>query len=165
MTIASSTNSTTNASAVRPVRHAWGLVVLLGFALCVNFFFRGNLAVAAPVLTQELGFSPWQLGVLISAFFWTYSVSLIGAGWLVDRFEVRWVYAAGFLLCCLSTFFTGVVTSFYALLCMRLLLGVGASISYPANSRILATVFSERRRGLANAVTDLGGRLGPLLGQ
>ena len=164
MTTVSTANTASNTATARPARNAWVLVALLGFALCVNFFFRGNLAVAAPVLTQEMGFSPWQLGVLISAFFWTYSVSLIGAGWLVDRFEVRWVYAAGFLLCCLSTFFTGVVTSFAALLCMRLLLGVGASISYPANSRILATVFSERRRGLANAVTDLGGRLGPLLG-
>jgi MFS family permease len=164
MTIPSTTNTANNTTTVRSARHSWGLVILLGFALCVNFFFRGNLAVAAPVLTQESGFSQWQLGVLLSAFFWTYSASLIGAGWLVDRFEVRWVYAAGFLLCSLSTFSTGLVTSFSALLCMRLLLGVGASISYPANSRILATVFSENRRGLANALTDLGGRLGPLLG-
>jgi MFS family permease len=166
MTIPStaSSDSTVETTTSRRVPSGWGIVVLLGFALCVNFFFRGNLAVAAPVLTPEAGFSQWQLGVLLSAFFWTYSVSLIGAGWLVDRFEVRWVYGAGFLLCCLSTLSMGMVTSFSALLCMRLLLGVGASVSYPANSRILATVFTERRRGLANAVTDLGGRMGPLLG-
>lgn len=108
--------------------------------------------------------SQWQLGMLLSAFFWTYSISLIGAGWLVDRVDVRWVYAAGFLLWCLSTISTAFVTSFSALLCMRMLLGVGESVAYPANSRILATVFTENRRGLANALTDVGGRVGPFVG-
>jgi MFS transporter, ACS family, D-galactonate transporter len=130
----------------------------------VNFFLRGNLAVAAPVLTLEFGMSPWQLGLLLSAFFWTYSVSLIGAGWLVDRFEVRWVYAVGFLLWSFSTISTAFVTSFSALLGMRLLLGIGESVAYPANSRILATAFPENRRGLANALTDVGGRVGPFVG-
>ncbi len=146
------------------VRHPWGLVLLLVLGMCVAFFDRGNLAVAAPVLSTELGLSPWALGLLLSAFFWTYSVSLIGAGWLVDRIEVRWVYAAGFLLWSVATLSTAVVSSFAGLLCMRLLLGVGESVVYPSNARILVTVFSEERRGLANAVTDLGARLGPLIG-
>jgi len=104
------------------------------------------------------------MGVLLSAFFWTYSASLIGAGWLVDQIEVRWIYALGFLLWCTATLSTSLATSFTALIFTRLLLGVGESVTYPSNSRILATVFPENRRGLANAVTDLGGRVGPLFG-
>jgi MFS family permease len=154
----------TKPETVTPVRYAWGIVLLLCLALCVNFFLRGNLAVAAPVLVPEFGLSPWQLGILLSAFFWTYSVSLIGAGWLVDRVEVRWVYAAGFLVWSLATLATALVGSFAALLGLRMILGMGESVAYPANSRILATVFPERRRGLANALTDVGGRLGPLVG-
>src|ERR1017187_136411 len=111
--------STINTAVVKSARHAWGLVILLCLALCVNFFLRGNLAVAAPVITPEFSLSQWELGVLLSAFFWTYSISLIGAGWLVDRIEVRWVYAAGFLVWSVSTISTAFVTSFGALLCMR----------------------------------------------
>ena len=52
-------------------RHPWGLLVLLVFAMTISFFDRGNLAVAAPVLAPELALSPWALGILLSAFFWT----------------------------------------------------------------------------------------------
>jgi len=132
--------------------------------MVVSFFDRGNLAVAAPVLAPELGLSPWQLGLLLSAFFWTYASFQIVAGWLVDRIEVRWVYAAAFLIWSLATLSTAAVATFSGLLCMRLFLGIGESVTYPATSRILATIFPENRRGLANSLVDLGARLGPALG-
>jgi len=145
-------------------QRSWGLVFLLAVAMIVSFFDRGNLAVSAPVLAPELGLSTWALGLLLSAFFWTYAVAQIGSGWLVDRVEVRWVYAAGFLLWSSATLATAFVGSFAGLLSMRLLLGVGESVTYPATSRILAVVIPERRRGLANSLVDLGARLGPALG-
>jgi MFS family permease len=77
------------AAATTRERPPWGLVVLLVAAMIISFFDRGNLAVAAPVLAPEMGLSTWALGLLLSAFFWTYAVSQIGAGWLVDRIEVR----------------------------------------------------------------------------
>ena len=145
-------------------QRSWGLVFLLAVAMIVSFFDRGNLAVSAPVLAPELGLSTWALGLLLSAFFWTYAVAQIGSGWLVDCVEVRWVYAAGFLLWSSATLATAFVGSFAGLLSMRLLLGVGESVTYPATSRILAVVIPERRRGLANSLVDLGARLGPALG-
>ncbi|MCX6629748.1 MAG: MFS transporter [Candidatus Solibacter sp.] len=145
-------------------RVPWGLVSLLVVAMVVSFFDRGNLAVSAPVLAPELGISPWGVGVLLSAFFWTYAIGQIGAGWLVDRAEVRWVYAGGFLLWSAATLGTAFVGSFGGLLAMRLLLGIGESVTYPASSRILAAVVPEHRRGLANSLVDLGARLGPAAG-
>ena len=140
------------------------LLTLLVCAMVVSFFDRGNLAVAAPVLAPELGLSPWQLGLLLSAFFWTYAGCQIAAGWLSDHVEVRWVYAGGFILWSGTTLSTALVASFSGLLAMRLVLGVGESITYPATSRVLAVVFPEERRGLANSLVDLGARLGPALG-
>lgn len=151
-------------SATAASRHPWRIVIVLVLGMSISFFDRGNLAVAAPVIAPELGLSAWSLGILLSAFFWTYSVSQIGAGWLVDRLDVRWVYAAGFTLWCMSTVGTAFTTTFYGLLAMRLLLGIGESVSYPATSHILAATFPESRRGLANSVVDLGARLGPALG-
>lgn len=146
------------------MRNPWGIVLLLCLGMCANFFDRGNLGVAAPVMSRELGLDKFQTGILLSAFFWTYSIALIGAGWLVDRVEARWVYATGFLVWTAATLFTGFAGGFVQILILRMMLGIGESVTYPTNSRILATAFDERRRGLANAVTDLGGRVGPLLG-
>ena len=146
------------------VKHPWGLLFLLVLVMIISFFDRGNLAVAAPVLAPDLGISTWSLGILLSAFFWTYSVSQILAGWLVDRIDVRWVYAGGFLLWCGATLGSSLVAGFGGLLAMRLLLGLGESVTYPATSHILAATFPERRRGLANSLIDLGARIGPALG-
>jgi ACS family D-galactonate transporter-like MFS transporter len=145
-------------------KHPWGLVLLLVVAMVISFFDRGNLAVAAPVMAPDLKISTWSLGLLLSAFFWTYAASQIAAGWLVDRVEVRWVYAGGFLLWSAATLSTAFMGTFASLLAMRLLLGVGESVTYPATSRVLAAVISERRRGLANSLVDLGARLGPAAG-
>ena len=153
----------TSAASARQ-RHPWGLLTLLVIAMTISFFDRGNLAVAAPVLAPDLGLSPWALGILLSAFFWTYSVSQIGAGWLVDRIEVRWVYAMGFALWSAATLSTGFAATFGGLLAFRLLLGIGEAVTYPASSRILAAVFPENRRGLANSLIDMGARLGPAAG-
>jgi Arabinose efflux permease len=137
---------------------------LLVLAMCISFFDRGNLAVAAPVIAPELHLSPWSLGLLLSAFFWTYSICQIGAGWLVDRVEVRVVYTAAFLIWSFATLSTALVSSFAGFLLMRLLLGIGESVTYPATSHILAATFPEERRGLANSLIDLGARIGPALG-
>ncbi len=69
------------------------LLFLLMLAMCINFFDRVSLSVAAPVLAPELHITTWSLGVLLSSFFWTYSVCQIGSGWLVDRVEARSAYA------------------------------------------------------------------------
>src|SRR5216684_6490379 len=73
-------------------------VALLGLAMLINYVDRSNLAVAAPLLTDELHLSASQLGVLLSSFFWSYTALQIPSGWLVDRYDVNWVIAAGFLV-------------------------------------------------------------------
>jgi MFS family permease len=148
----------------KPTKLPWGLVIVLFIAMWISFFDRGNLSVAAQILKPELGLSDVALGLLLSAFFWTYAAGQIGAGWLADRFEVKWLYTAGFLIWSLATLSTAAMTSFAGLLAMRLLLGVGECVTYPATGRILAVVIPENRRGLANSIIDLGARLGPAFG-
>src|SRR5450432_2349855 len=74
------------------------VLILLSISICINYVDRGTLSVAAAPLTQELHLGPKQMGLLLSCFFWTYALSQIGSGWLVDRYNVRWVFGGGFLL-------------------------------------------------------------------
>ncbi len=48
-------------------------LALLAISVLINYIDRGNLSLAAPLLKDELQLSPWQLGILFSAFFWTYT--------------------------------------------------------------------------------------------
>jgi MFS transporter, ACS family, D-galactonate transporter len=142
----------------------WGVLVLLVLSVSINYIDRSNLSIAAPRIKEELGMSASQLGLLLSAFFWTYSAFQIVAGWLVDRFHVGWVLAAGFFLWSGATAATGLVGSFAMFFALRLLLGAGESVAYPCYSKILAAHFEEHQRGLANSLIDAGCKLGPAVG-
>src|SRR5690242_10004745 len=74
------------------------VLILLALSAFLNFVDRANLSLAAPLLQDELGFSRAKLGILLAAFFPTYAFFQLVSGWLVDRFEVSWVIAGGFLL-------------------------------------------------------------------
>ena len=67
------------------------VLVLLVASVILNYVDRSNLAIAAPMLKDELKISAEQLGWLLSAFFWTYATCQILAGWLVDRLDVKYV--------------------------------------------------------------------------
>jgi len=86
------------------------------------------------------------------------------SGWLVDRFEVNWVIAAGYLVWSLATAATGIVHGFTMLLVMRLMLGIGESVALPSCSKILARHLPEHYRGFANGVLQGAVRCGPAVG-
>jgi MFS transporter, ACS family, D-galactonate transporter len=144
----------------------WRILALLVISGFLNYIDRANLSVGAVDIQSELHLSSYHLGMLLSAFFWTYALFQIFniAGWAVDRFNVCWVLAGGFFLWSGATAVTGVASGFALLFALRLMLGMGESIAYPAYSRILANHFPEHHRGLANALIDAGTKLGPALG-
>jgi MFS transporter, ACS family, D-galactonate transporter len=115
-------------------------LALLSISVLINYVDRGNLSIAAPLLKDELHLNPWQLGILLSSFFWTYTALLFVVGWLVDRFEVNMVIAIGFLIWSLATVATGLVPGFALLLVTRLILGIGESVAFPSCSTSLKSV-------------------------
>ncbi|HUJ30799.1 MAG TPA: MFS transporter [Candidatus Acidoferrum sp.] len=140
------------------------VLILLTLSVFLNYIDRGSLSIAAPLVKDELGLSPWQLGLLLSSFFWTYTAFQIPAGWLVDRFDVGWVLAFGFFVWTGATAITGAMHAFAALLVVRLILGFGEAVAYPSYSKILARDFSARHRGLANGAIAAGQTSGPAVG-
>jgi len=144
----------------------WRVLGLLVFSALLNYVDRANLSVGATNIQAELHLSNYELGKLLSAFFWTYATFqlFVIAGWLVDRFNVCWVYAAGFFIWSAATAASGMARTFAVLFGLRLLLGMGESVAYPSYSRILANNFPEHHRGFANALIDAGTKCGPALG-
>lgn len=141
----------------------WWIVLLLLLSVGINYIDRGSLSVAAPVLTKEFDLQPDQMGWVLSVFFWSYAVFQIVSGWLVDRFDVKWVFAAGFCVWSLAMAGTGFVGSFAGLVAARVVLGIGESVAYPAISQIIVRQFSQQERGLPNALIDVGTKIGPAL--
>src|SRR5579871_1763023 len=134
----------------------WRVLALLVVSGLLNYVDRSNLSIGATDIQRELGLSNTQLGLLLSAFFWTYALSQIFyvAGWLVDRQNVCWILAGGVALWSFATGACGLAASLVMLFALRLLLGAGESVAYPSYSRILVNCFPEHRRGFSNAAID-----------
>ncbi len=142
----------------------WLLLSLLVVSIFINYIDRSNLSVAATDLSRELSLNPKDLGLLLGAFFWSYAALQIVAGWVVDRYNVYVAYGIAFFLWSAATALTGFAGSLGTLFALRLVLGFGESIAYPAYSKIIARDFPARHRGLANALIDAGSKAGPALG-
>jgi MFS family permease len=142
----------------------WSIVGLLAAALFINYVDRGALPTAAHLIQDELGFSARQLGVLFSAFFWSYSILQIPLGWFAERVGAQRVLAAGLAIWACATLLVGVAHSFAALLALRLLLGTGESAGFPCVSKLLAFVVPVRNLGMANGIVAFGYLFGPAVG-
>ena len=71
------------------------LVLLISAAVFINYIDRGNLATAAPLMQNELHLSAGQLGLLLSAFYYSYMLAMAPVGWLAERYGAHRVLAAG----------------------------------------------------------------------
>ena len=148
----------------RSSRTASALVFLLGTAVFLNYVDRGAIGIAAPLMKSELHLSEEAYGVAFSAFFWIYAPVQLFVGWLCDRCSVYKLMAAGILLWAGSTLLMGFVGGFASLLVLRIMLGLGESISFPGSSKIIARHVPPERRGMANAAVAAGIALGPAAG-
>jgi len=165
MTAKSTTASTATTNHEAPSNARMnGVLFLLALSVLINYIDRSNLSIAAELIKHEIHISDFQLGTLLSAFFWTYALMQIPAGWLVDRFDVKLVFAAGFFLWSVSTAITGLLHGFAALLIIRVILGLGESVAFPSYGKVLGSHFKENRRGFANSMIMVGLALGPALG-
>jgi MFS family permease len=140
----------------------WG-VWMLALSVFLNYVDRGALSVAMPRMQGELQISSEQLGLLASAFFWTYALLQVPAGWLCERFNVKHVLTIGFALWTFATGLTAFANTFALLLFFRLILGIGESVAYPAYSQIISTRFPPEQRGFPNALIDAFSKFGPAL--
>jgi MFS transporter, ACS family, D-galactonate transporter len=148
---------------LRDSRQRWWLMALLATASMFCYAHRGALSIAAPSMMQELGLSPAVMGVLLSAFFWSYAFLQVPAGWFVDRFGVKRAYGGGFAIWSAASTLTAYAVNLPALIAVRMLLGVGQATAFPASARAVANWFHDRERGTVTATYLTGVRLGQAL--
>lgn len=132
-----------------PTRVRYMVMVLLFITVVINYLDRANLSIAAPGLAHELGFSSVQMGLIFSAFGWTYAAAQIPGGWLVDRVSPRVLYTTALVLWSLATVFLGLTASFVGLFVLRMAVGALEAPAYPINNRVVTTWFPERERATA----------------
>lgn len=145
-------------------RVRWGIAGLLGTGVLINYFDRIALSVAGPRLEQSFGLSPIQLGVLFSAFFWSYALLQVPAGALLDRFGVTRIGRWSAFLWTVASALTACAGGFAGIFLARVLLGVAEAPSFPASSKATGYWFPRAERGLSTAMFDAATKFSNVIG-
>jgi len=148
------------AGAPAPTRGRFVILALIAVGTMINYLDRSVLSVAAPTLTAELGLTPALLGIMFSAFSWTYAGFQVPGGILLDKLGTRITYFLSVTIWSIFTALQGVATGFYSLLIYRLGLGAAEAPCFPANSRVLAAWFPQHERARATSVYSVGQYVG-----
>jgi len=141
---------------VRRTRARLLILALLTVGTLINYLDRTVISVAAPLMTKELGLTAVAMGVVFSAFSWTYAAAQIPGGILLDRIGVRLTYFFSVTLWSTFTLLQGLTTNLWTLIACRMGLGVAEAPAFPCNSRVLGTWFPQAERASATGVYSIG---------
>jgi sugar phosphate permease len=132
-------------------------------AYMITYMDRQILAVARPVIRQELGISLVMMGWITFGFRIAYALFQIPGGWLGDRFGARRALALIVTWWSAFTCFTGLAWNAVSMLSIQVLFGLGEAGAFPIATRSLARWMRPTERGFAQGVTHAGSRLGAAL--
>jgi len=142
----------------------WTVVVLLFAASLINYLDRSTISFALPLISADLNLLPATKGLLLSSFFWSYSLMQVPIGWCTDRFNLYWLYAGAFALWCMAQGLTGLAGTLAVLIGFRIVLGIGEAVYLPGSTKIVSVLFTRRERGLPSGISSCGVRMGLVLG-
>ena len=154
-----------NSKPATPVpRLRWKIGGLIGAGVLVNYFDRIGLSVAAPQLQKEFSLTPADMGLLFSAFFWSYALLQIPAGLILDRFGVTRIGRWGAFLWGVASVATAFAGGFAGIFVARMLLGIAEAPSFPANSKATGYWFPRRERAMSTALFDAAAKFSNVIG-
>ncbi len=142
----------------------WGIAGLLGTGIVINYLDRVNIGVATKPLEQAYHLSSGQMGIILSAYLWSYVLLQIPVGELLDRFGVKWLVRIGTFLWSLATFMTAIVSGLGLVIVSRILLGIAEAPIFPGAAKATGYWFPVKERGLATSAFDAAAKFSNVIG-
>jgi ACS family D-galactonate transporter-like MFS transporter len=141
-------------------RVRYGILAIITIATAINYMDRANLSIVAPDVKADLHISEAELGLIFSAFSWTYAVLQIPGGWVLDRVGPRITFGVALIFWSIVTGSISLAKGFGSLLGLRLALGVAETPAFPANNALVSRWFPTKERGLATGAYTAGEYVG-----
>lgn len=138
-------------------------ILVVGLVSGGHFFSHFFGLVLPPLMfpiTRDLGIGYAEFGILIAAMAAAAAVTQIPAGVLVDRWGPVWPLIAGLVLRSVPVLLMGLSSTYFELLVLAVVSGVGNSVFHPANYSILSAQVCSSWIGRAFGVHTFAGHLG-----
>jgi ACS family hexuronate transporter-like MFS transporter len=139
------------------------ILTMVFLAMLINYLDRAALSVAMPFITQDFHLSASEKGLIFSSFFIGYTIFNFVGGFLADKFGAKnvftWSMSSWSVLCGL----TAAVSSFWSLLVVRTLFGIGEGPIATTANKVVNNWFPVKERARAVGINQAGGPLGGAL--
>ncbi len=139
----------------------WGIPALI---FLIAFLHRAAPGVLAKELMQAFGITGTVVGLLSAMYFYSYAGFMVPGGVLIDSVGPRWVIAGGGAVMGVGSLAMGLAASPAVLFAGRLLVGLGATVTFTGALKIAANWFPRSQFGMMSALTATVGVLGALVG-
>jgi MFS transporter, ACS family, D-galactonate transporter len=154
----------TGSSVVRIAKRRWRVGALMGTGILVNYLDRVSLSVAAPQLQTAFHLGPQQLGLLFSAFFWSYALCQLPVGMLLDRFGTVRLGRCGGFLWGVASAASAMAGGYLGLIAARMLLGLAEAPSFSVAAKVTGYWFPRNERAFATALFDAAAKFSNVIG-
>jgi len=128
---------------------AMAIVILLWFALAINYLDRQIPYAIFAALKTDLGFTDARLGLIGTVFAWVYTLSMPVAGRLADLVSRKRLIVASLVLFSLSTIACSLSGSATVFLLWRVAIAVTEALYYPAAVGLIASLHTAAQRSRA----------------
>jgi ACS family hexuronate transporter-like MFS transporter len=141
----------------------WTVVVMMLFATVINYMDRAALGNLGSFIKKDFHLNEEGYGTLEEWFGYSYAVFLIVAGFLADRWSLRWLYAGALLVWSLAGCATGFVETLLQLQICRAILGAGEAFNWPVAVGTVRRIMPRESQSFANGVFNSGMTIGAVL--
>jgi sugar phosphate permease len=150
-------------AATSPSKGRWYILLLISLMYLITYLDRVNISTAAPEITKEFGFDKVTMGLIFSAFLWSYALFQVPGGWLSDRFGPRAVLTGVVTFWSVMTAATGLAAGATSFKVVRFLFGVGEAGAFPGATRAMQLWYPRSERGFVQGITHSASRAGAAL--
>ncbi len=138
----------------------WLIIFIL--VLCYTFMYlgRSSISIAGSTIMKDYGWSATQFGLVSTAFFIGYAITMLPAGYLADKFGAGKVIVVGTLFWSLFTLLSPFAGSIGLFVLVRAMVGVGQGVTLPSASSMVSKWVPSQEAGRAQGFTLIGVPLG-----
>jgi ACS family hexuronate transporter-like MFS transporter len=144
-------------------RWAWAICWLMFASTVLNYMDRQAIALVKPEVEREFALRNVDFGWVVAAFYLSYALCQVPAGYLVDRSNVRWTYAGAVAWWSLAGMAAAFSPSIGILMALRAVLGMGESFNWPCALKVTAKILPPADRSLGNGIFNSGAAIGAVL--
>ena len=164
-------------------KYRWTICSLLFFATTVNYLDRQVLSLLKPTLEDQFGWTNTDYANIASVFQFTYAISMLFAGRIVDRLGTKWGYGWAIIIWSVGAMIHALAipigeslvtllgwagmgvfsVSVLGFMFSRAVLGFGESGNFPAAIKATAEYFPKKERAFATGIFNSGANVGAIL--